>query len=122
METGYLQFGNSFKVVGNVEYDPELGRVDFLPGMEAFVGKDVAILNHVYANLDEHTNSWGLHIDLDNTQVYLAHPSYVQMTDNQGSYGSSYFVNTYSYFMNTGLSYELKLYDLAADTYLPLAY
>lgn len=86
VETGYLQFGNSFKVVGNVEYDPELGRVDFL------------------------------------TQVYLARPSYVQMTDNQGSYGSSYFVQTYSYFMNTGLSYELKLYDLAADTYLPLAY
>lgn len=70
----------------------------------------------------EHTNSWGLHLDLDNTQVYLARPSYVQMTDNQGSYGSSYFVQTYSYFMNTGLSYELKLYDLAADTYLPLAY
>ena len=80
----------------------------------------VAILNHAHADMENHTNSYSLHFNLGSTTtLYLAQPAYAQITYNKGSYGTSYFCKTYSYFLQPATPYSLKLFDMVEETYLP---
>ena len=79
-----------------------------------------AIINHAYADLDGHNNSFSLYFKLrSSSDLYLASASWLQMTDNQGSYGTTYFRKTYYYFVSSNSPSYLRLYDIANNIYLP---
>ena len=93
----------------------DLSRWDVVPG-----NGECAILNHAYANPDNHTGTYDLYFSLGSSSyIYLAGASWLQMTYNQGSYGTSYFCNTYSYGISSQNPTYLKLYNVDTATYYP---
>ena len=95
--------------------DPAISKYPVVPG-----NGECAILNHAYANPDNHTGTYDLYFSLGSSSyIYLAGASWLQMTYNQGSYGTSYFCNTYSYGISSQNPTYLKLYNVDTTTYYP---
>ena len=89
------------------------------------LGSEIAIRNHVYAENTE-TAPFLIHFKLDGPSVYLRRASSIEITDNQGSYGTSYFCKATtwaeSWNSQTELPCNVRLYDISTGTYFPQPY
>ena len=85
------------------------------------LGAEIAIRNHVYPE-----TPYVVHYKLDDPSVYLRRASSIEITDNQGSYGTSYFskATTWADSWNgqAELPCNVRLYDADTATYLPQPY
>ena len=128
-ETYYLSFGSQRlsgqyyltlnPIIPLNEGGKDLSRWDVVS-----LGSEIAILNHAYA--EGNNPPYVVHYKLDDPSVYLRQASLVEITDNQGSYGNSYFKKATTYMdawnAQTELMCAVKLYDIAQASYLPAAY
>ncbi|MBR5670765.1 MAG: hypothetical protein IKX11_02800, partial [Bacteroidales bacterium] len=89
------------------------------------LGSAIAIRNHAYAETPE-TAPYILHYNLDGPSVYLRRTSSIEITDNQGSYGTTYFCRATtwadSWNAQTELTCNVRLYDISTGTYFPQSY
>ena len=89
------------------------------------LGSEIAIRNHAYAETPE-TAPYLIHYNLDDPSVYLRRASSIEITDNQGSYGTSYFCRATtwaeSWNAQTELTCNVRLYDVSTGTYFPQPY
>ena len=89
------------------------------------LGSAIAIRNHAYAETPE-TAPYILHYNLDGPSVYLRRASSIEITDNQGSYGTTYFCRATtwadSWNAQTELTCNVRLYDISTGTYFPQSY
>lgn len=92
------------------------------------LGSEIAILNHVYEDEAGGIPPHLVHYNLDGpaVSVYLRRASFIEITDNQGSFGTTYFckAKTWAESWNgqTELPCNVKLYDISNGTYLPMPY
>ena len=128
--TYYLSFGNQ-RLTNQYYLTLNSGAPLIVGGRDASrwdvvsLGSEIAIRNHVYADNSE-TAPFLIHYKVDDPSVYLRRASSIEITDNQGSYGTSYFckATTWAESWNgqTELPCNVRLYDISTGTYFPQPY